>query len=372
MKETVFYDGLYSGHHISYAKNILFNTENTKLLVNKNRVDIFSDVQTERLYILRCNDPNSYKNTNIGWVINFINILFDKRLFKSNLYFLYADPIVIYIFFFFFLTRRKLFITIHWANAILPIKLENKLLKKSYRKFKFFTFGLLLHRISSVFVHGDYTRKGIEEFYKTQKVCAIPYGIDMINREKVLCKNDKKNHSTENKILFFGGLRKDKGIERLSKIVSLLPDMEFIIAGNKGDFSNEYLYELFNRYPNAKLKLEHIPDEKVEGLFLNADVLILPYEYYFSGQSGPMTIATIYRVPIVASNVGDMGSEIRGYNLGIAVDNLEPENFIEAIREVISNNNKYKQSHDKYYERGKWSKVGKIINKIINSNNFRG
>ncbi|WP_044749134.1 glycosyltransferase family 4 protein [Bacillus alveayuensis] len=365
MKVTYFFDGLYSGHHNSYAKNIVSHTSNTVLVINKNKTEIFRGIDENKLLILNCKDAKSYKITVIGWLVNFIFLLTNKRIKKGNVYFLYADSLIPYIFLFSLFFRSKIFITVHWANAVVPIEKYRSQIHKVLRHLKFKLFSILAKKVQIIFVHGDFTKKNIEALYPHAKVLTIPYGIeenfsrkqDLIQKEKV--KNNKP------KILYFGGMRRDKGVEKLAQLASISPEYHFLIVGHPGEYTKKKILDLFYDLPNVELVLKFVPEEEVKNYFLQSDVLILPYEYYFSGQSGPLTLSTIYRLPVVASNVGDMGHCIQKYNLGIAVENNEPFNLKKGIEEVLSNPSIYYDSQDKFYKNSLWRKVGKKIESYL-------
>jgi glycosyltransferase involved in cell wall biosynthesis len=367
MKEIVFfYDGLYSGHHTSYAKNLILNTSNGILIINKDRRDDFIDIPNEKKYILNCLEPSSYRFQPLGWLINILHLIFNRKFNTGKMYFLYADTIIIYIFLYSLFTRNDFYLTIHWANAVIPIKKINTLIRGSYRKLKFLIFSYLARKAQGIIVHGELSKRLIESSYNI-KVCEIPYGIEeMISREKLLSKK-RENRSKPN-ILFFGGIRKDKGIEKLSVLVRKSPEYHFTIVGKPQDYTKEQINKLFDT-TNVTLDLRFIADNEIDDIFINSDVLILPYEYYFSGQSGPLTLSTIYKVPVVGTNVGDMGRDISRFNLGITVIDNEPNKMKEALIKVIKNKGEYYSSHDFYYNRGLWKNVGKQIDRITHEYN---
>ncbi|MDW8516029.1 glycosyltransferase family 4 protein [Priestia flexa] len=355
------YDGIYTGHHISYAKGLIENTHNTILILNKNMTDEFSDISSERLHVINCNDPSSYNNKVIGWLFNFYNLLKMKELHNNSIHFTYADNIIIFIYMFLlFYKGKKVFMTIHWANAVIPIKKASTIINKVYRSIKFNFFKKALSKTQKIFVHGGYTKELISHRYKTKKIVEIPYGIEEDNlgtKIKVL----KKNNNDDQNILFFGGIRKDKGIKKLALVARENPQWKFTIAGNVGDYSIEEIQSFFNDCENVILKLGYVNEEDIPNLFLSAAALILPYEYYFSGQSGPLTLAAKYQLPVVASNVGDMGRDINLFKLGITADNNDPKLLTMALKVLIQKQGCFSENLQLYYERGKWSRVGSLL-----------
>ncbi|KNH16810.1 hypothetical protein ACS78_24500 [Priestia megaterium] len=361
MKKNIYiYDGIYTGHHISYAKGLIENTNNTILILNKNMTDKFSDIPSERLHVINCNDPSSYNNKVIGWLSNFYNLLKMKELHNNFLHFTYADNIIIFIYMFLLFYKGKtIFMTIHWANAVVPIKKASTMINKVYRSIKFTFFKRSLSKTQKIFVHGSYTKELISNRYKTKKIVEIPYGIEEDNlgtKIQVI-----KDNNADKNLLFFGGIRKDKGIKKLASVARENPQWKFTIAGNVGDYSKEEIEGFFNNCENVILKLGYVREEDIPSLFLNSVALILPYEYYFSGQSGPLTLAAKYQLPVVAANVGDMGRDINLFNLGITSDSNDPKLLTGALEVLMQKQGCFSTNLQSYYERGKWSKVGSLL-----------
>lgn len=366
MKWTYFYDGIYTGHHFSYAKNMVMNTEQSKLIVNKNKVHLFSDIPEDKMRILNCKNPEEYRLTYMGWIVNIVKLLFVQEIFKNRFSFLSADNILTYIFIFSLFKRKDLFITIHHANAVLHLKKYSSIKIRLKRSFEFMCFRMLIKYINGVFVHGQYTEELLRETYKKINICTIHYGIE---ENQTRNQDLKLRDQTENKrpvILFFGTIFKVKGIEKLAQLTKICTQYDFIIAGKLFDYSEDEIKTLFNGDQHVQLNLRFISEEEVKTYFIQADVLILPYEYYFSGQSGPLTIATIYRVPVVATDVGQMGYDIKKYHLGAVVSDNSPTKLESRIKEVL-NKNQDDWGHDGYYHMCLWEKIGKHVDLALHS-----
>ncbi|MBN1601396.1 MAG: glycosyltransferase [Chitinispirillaceae bacterium] len=112
------------------------------------------------------------------------------------------------------------------------------------------------------------------------------------------------NKNNKTTFLFFGQIRRHKGLEYLIEAGNLLyekkPD-EFIIkiAGQCDDWN---FYERKIVHKNAfDLRIGYIESEEVPGLFGCADFLVLPY--LDVTQSGPLMIAFNYGIPVIASDL---------------------------------------------------------------------
>lgn len=364
MATILLYDGLYTGHHNSYAKGLVLNTEDSQLVINKNKEEMFKDIPDHKIKILNCKDPKSFKVESFGWLVNFLFLMKLNKFHAQPIHFLYADKIVVLIYLY-SIFIPKYFMTIHWANAVCEIKKDNKLLKTIYRKLKFFAFNQVSKKSLGTMVHGLSTFEKLSIKYPLSYIKEIPYGID---GKKKKVNSDFFNKHYKKKILFFGGIRRDKGIERLAEITSKHKDLHFVIAGKPIDYSEEEIRLMFTNKENVTFLLEFIKDSEIENLFNDSDLLILPYEYYFSGQSGPLTLAAKYNIPVIATNVGDMGLDVQRFNLGIAVPDNTVGNLSNAIQEFYKMKNNYSSNLTNFYNRGLWSEVGKTIDEVYKNN----
>jgi len=143
-------------------------------------------------------------------------------------------------------------------------------------------------------------------------------------------------------LLFFGILRRDKGIEYLFEALSLLKtdDFRLIIAGSVMEYTeNEILKLVAERAISEKVitHLKYIPDDLVPFYFSACDAVILPYPELYSGGSGPlMKGACTYRRPVIATNVSELGRLTREHNLGLTAEPSDPRDLADKIREFIS------------------------------------
>jgi len=146
----------------------------------------------------------------------------------------------------------------------------------------------------------------------------------------------KKNYALRrepNTILFFGTIRKNKGLEVLIKAAELarqtIPSLKVIIAGACDDFS---FYEEFMRAPQMyELHIDSIPDEDVGSFFLRSQFLVLPY--HDATQSGPLLISLGFNCPVVASNVGGLPEYIQPGDTGLL---FEKDNYVQLSETIIS------------------------------------
>lgn len=140
-------------------------------------------------------------------------------------------------------------------------------------------------------------------------------------------------------ILFFGLIRKYKGLDILIKAFARLPeDFQLIIAGEPyGSF--EPYAGLIDGLPTetrerVKIFPEYIPDSRVKVFFSAADVTVLPYRS--ATQSGISSISYHFEVPMIVTDTGGLKSAVGDGGTGIVVDAPEPDAVLGGIRKYFS------------------------------------
>ncbi|MBL7086002.1 MAG: glycosyltransferase [Candidatus Cloacimonetes bacterium] len=140
---------------------------------------------------------------------------------------------------------------------------------------------------------------------------------------------------TEEKvILYFGYIRKYKGIEYLIKAVPKIlenVDVKTIIAGEFYESREPYIQEIKKTGKEDKIMLvdSFIPDDRVNAYFSAADLVVLPYTS--ATQSGIVQIAMNYNLPCLVTKVGGLPEVIKHGKNGFLVP---PENS-DAIAQAV-------------------------------------
>ena len=148
------------------------------------------------------------------------------------------------------------------------------------------------------------------------------------NYKVELNKNDLRNEMKINIddkiILFFGLIRKYKGLEVLLKAIKQYSksnsNFKLIIAGEAYENRNKYL-KIINEL-NIQDKIiwfdEFISNQKIEKLMILSDLLVLPY--HFASQSGVLSQAWQYEIPSIVTNVGGLPEYIDNKKSGYIVE----------------------------------------------------
>lgn len=162
---------------------------------------------------------------------------------------------------------------------------------------------------------------------------------DIISKEKA--RNFLKISSDEKIILFFGFIRKYKGLDILLEAMKILQEKEnnqhikLLIAGEYYEDEKPYndLIDSLKIAPQLILKTSFIPDSEVKYYLCAADFVIQPYRN--ATQSGVTPLAYHFEKPMLVTNVGGLPDMVPDYKSGLVA---EPNavSIAEKIEELFS------------------------------------
>lgn len=187
-------------------------------------------------------------------------------------------------------------------EKILPIRLYSRVAGR-----------ILVNLCDAYIAHSDEAREAIAKAYNLpeDKIHVIPHGpynIYGFSDREMTRRQLQLNGFT---ILYFGMIRKYKGVPLLIKAFNELPmnvanSMHLIIAGEDWGDDQELLLALNNSPYRDRIlfKPEFIPDDMVPKYFAVADVVVLPY--LRTCGSGVVNIAKAQGKPIVTSDLETM------------------------------------------------------------------
>ena len=130
-------------------------------------------------------------------------------------------------------------------------------------------------------------------------------------------KLSKYNEDTPINYLFFGRISEYKGLKvLLNAYKKLNVNCSLTIAG-AGDFSE---YEQMTKgLPNIKLINRYISEDEIPDLF-NKDNCVLVLPYLDATQSGVISLAYMYGVPVIASRSGALEEQLDNGRIGLFFD----------------------------------------------------
>lgn len=140
------------------------------------------------------------------------------------------------------------------------------------------------------------------------------------------------------KLLFFGSIRRNKGLDLLLRAMELLPEYTLTIAGESGDdayFQSAILPRV--RHLKAAgwqidLRDRFTPEDQVAALFNSHSAVVLPYTRQFVAQSGVVFMALAYELPVVASDAGGLRDLFDQYQIGTTFGESTPQALADAVR----------------------------------------
>ncbi|MDX2046085.1 MAG: glycosyltransferase [Chitinophagaceae bacterium] len=140
-------------------------------------------------------------------------------------------------------------------------------------------------------------------------------------------------------ILFFGFIRKYKGLDILLHAMKLLKDkipgnVKLLVAGEFYEDTKPYreLIAQLNLNEQLVLRTDFIPDSEVKYYLCAADVVVQPYRQ--ATQSGVTPLAYHFEKPMVVTNVGGLPSLVPDGKVGLVAE-PNPESIAEHIIEYF-------------------------------------
>lgn len=137
----------------------------------------------------------------------------------------------------------------------------------------------------------------------------------------------------EKVLLFFGFVRKYKGLDYLINAVPMitesLSDCKLLVVGDFGEDKQEYLEQISRASSAIKVYDGYIPDKEVEKFFAACDVVVLPY--ISATQSGIVQIAYGFNKPVIATNVGGLPDVVTDNKTGFLVEAENSKAIADAV-----------------------------------------
>jgi glycosyltransferase involved in cell wall biosynthesis len=140
--------------------------------------------------------------------------------------------------------------------------------------------------------------------------------------------------------LFFGFVRPYKGLEHLIRATALastsVPDLRLLVAGEFWQPADGFRQLAARLGLAAQVTLDdrYVPNEEVAPYFCAADVVVLPYLQ--ATQSGVVTLASRFGVPVIAARVGGLPETVAHGQTGLLVPPGDDEALAEALRRVLT------------------------------------
>jgi glycosyltransferase involved in cell wall biosynthesis len=230
-----------------------------------------------------------------------------------------------------------------------------------------------LRQQSGFIVMSDTVRKDLLSLHPNAKYEMFPHPIydhfgKTIPKEDAL---EKLNIPKDKKVLlFFGFIRDYKGLDILLKSMKLLPeDYHLIIAGEVYGSFDKYdkMIQEMNLASRITRAVKYISDSEVPVYFSAADVCVLPYKS--ATQSGIVSIAYQFNLPIISTDVGSLKEMIEPFNAGMILNSIDERTLADTISNYFANNMKanFQQNMNLYKEKYSWNNLAEVILELSRS-----
>jgi D-inositol-3-phosphate glycosyltransferase len=184
----------------------------------------------------------------------------------------------------------------------------------------------------------------LDEFTPNPNKIFIPHPVYDIFGDKIEKAEARKFlglNENERIILFFGIIRKYKGLELL--LNSMAQDkmrklnVKLLVAGEFYEGKNEYLaqVEKLDLKNNVVFADKFIPTEQVKNYFCASDLIVQPY--LDATQSGVTQIAYNFERPMLVTNVGGLAEIVFDKHTGYVTE-VNAESITNAVADFYENN----------------------------------
>jgi glycosyltransferase involved in cell wall biosynthesis len=232
-------------------------------------------------------------------------------------------------------SKRKVVITCHNITDHEPIPFSS-----------FFTQNVF-GQADQLIVHAPENKERLHKDFgiNPDNVTIVPHGdfsffIDLRRKEPNPIETLRQSEN-EQLILFFGYIRKYKGLPYLIKafpeILRQCPDTRLVIAGECWEDISEYERLINDSGVGGRVHFfsGFVPDREVWKYFDAADLVVLPYHNTEQTISGPLLVSMAFGKAAVAGNCGGIGNLVSNGEDGLLVEGGNVEQLKEATIRLL-------------------------------------
>jgi glycosyltransferase involved in cell wall biosynthesis len=140
------------------------------------------------------------------------------------------------------------------------------------------------------------------------------------------------------RLLFFGEIRRNKGLHVLLDAMEQLPQFSLTVAGEprEPDYVWQEIIPRIRRLRELGRAIDFrdrfVPEEDVAPLFADHSAVVLPYTQAFAAQSGVVFLCLAHNTPAIASESGGLRELFDEYGIGECVANVTPDGLARGVR----------------------------------------
>lgn len=142
------------------------------------------------------------------------------------------------------------------------------------------------------------------------------------------------------RLLFFGTIRRNKGLVPLLRAMERLAGYSLTIAGEPldGAYHREEVLPLVRRLQNSGIRIDlldrYVTEEEMPELFAAHSALVMPYTSAFTAQSGVVFMAITHGIPVITSLAGGLRELLAEHPIGVAFEQSTSEQIAAAVHRL--------------------------------------
>lgn len=227
----------------------------------------------------------------------------------------------------------------------------------------------MYQNVDLLVVHSKTNRKQLMRIFKIEpeRIRVIPHGVKSTyhKRDKNECRKEINIMDDKPVLLFYGGIRKSKGLDVLIHALKDI-DCTLVIAGKPsyGETFDEYRKLIEHNHVRTVEYIEFTDDAFRDVLFQASDYLVLPYKEFYS-QSGVFMQAIQYHLPVIATNVSSFREFVLKYDLGFIAQPNNIDDLHKVIQKAVSTQKDYEANMAKAVAENCWEVTSKMYANIL-------
>jgi len=237
-------------------------------------------------------------------------------------------------------------------------------------------------RANKIITHNKFSKEIFRAHYKNinTEIDIIPHGNYIpfleVKEDKKLSRNYLRIPQEKKVLLFFGMIKKVKGLEVLlqamKKVIANNSDVFLVIAGRVWENDFSIYQKIINDNNLSDYCLIHnkfIPHEDVDHYYASSDLIVLPYKRIY--QSGVLMMSMSYEKAVIVSDLPPLIEVVEDMKTGFVFESENSESLSEKLNRILSDTNKLEEvriegsNHIK--SKYDWLEIGKEMKKSYQS-----
>ena len=198
--------------------------------------------------------------------------------------------------------------------------------------------------LQTVFSLDPFAVPHINRLATSNKAVALPDGITKWKRKEGVAFQDSRKRRRRCIALFFGGLNHRKGIIHVLESLPGLPRsmqdrLHLVLAGPILPSERKEIVRILQAARTSTavqitLDDRYIPDEDLQAYIESVDVVLVAYQRHI-GSSNVLIRAAAAAKPVLGSDFGLVGAQIRQHKLGLAIDTTSRDMIAKGLHRCI-------------------------------------